>query len=75
MVGNVIVNEWKIDKLGEIILFDKVKFIRIKEKDSFYVSCGGLKLEKVIKVFDLDFKDKIILDIGVFIGGFIDCLL
>ena len=75
MVGNVIVNERKIDKSGEIILLDKVKSIRIKEKDSPYVSRGGLKLEKAIKVFDLDFKDKIILDIGASTGGFTDCSL
>ncbi|ERT41569.1 TlyA family RNA methyltransferase [Fusobacterium nucleatum] len=75
MVGNVIVNERKIDKPGEIILLDKVKSIRIKEKDSPYVSRGGLKLEKAIKVFDLDFKDKIILDIGASTGGFTDCSL
>ena len=29
-----------------------------------YVSRGGLKLEKAIKVFDINLKDKIILDIG-----------
>ena len=75
MVGNVIVNERKIDKPGEIILLDKVKSIRIKEKDSPYVSRGGLKLEKAIKVFDLDFKNKIILDIGASTGGFTDCSL
>ncbi len=30
-----------------------------------YVSRGGLKLEKAIKSFHLDFKDKTVLDIGV----------
>ena len=75
MVGNVIVNEQKIDKPGEIISLDKIKFIRIKEKDIPYVSRGGLKLEKAIKVFELDFKDKIVLDIGASTGGFTDCSL
>ena len=75
MVGNVIVNEQKIDKPGEIISLDKIKSIRIKEKDIPYVSRGGLKLEKAIKVFDLDFKEKIILDIGASTGGFTDCSL
>lgn len=75
MVGNVIVNEQKIDKPGEIISIDKIKSIRIKEKNIPYVSRGGLKLEKAIKVFDLDFKDKIILDIGASTGGFTDCSL
>lgn len=75
MAGNVIVNEQKIDKPGEIISFDKIKSIRIKEKDIPYVSRGGLKLEKAIKVFNLDFKDKIVLDIGASTGGFTDCSL
>ena len=75
MVGNIIINEQKIDKPGEIILLDKIKSIRIKEKDTPYVSRGGLKLEKAIKTFNLDFKDKIVLDIGASTGGFTDCSL
>ena len=75
MVGNIIVNEQKIDKPGEVISLDKIKSIRIKEKDIPYVSRGGLKLEKAINVFDLDFKDKIVLDIGASTGGFTDCSL
>ena len=75
MVGNIIINEQKIDKPGEVISLDKIKSIRIKEKDILYVSRGGLKLEKAINVFDLDFKDKIVLDIGASTGGFTDCSL
>ena len=75
MVGNIIINEQKIDKPGEVISLDKIKSIRIKEKDIPYVSRGGLKLEKAMKVFDLDFKDKIVLDIGASTGGFTDCSL
>jgi len=48
MVGNVIVNEQKIDKPGEMISLDKIKSIRIKEKDIPFVSRGGLKLEEAI---------------------------
>ena len=75
MVGNIIINEQKIDKPGEVISLDKIKSIRIKEKVIPYVSRGGLKLEKAINVFDLDFKDKIVLDIGASTGGFTDCSL
>ena len=75
MVGNIIVNEQKIDKPGEIISLDKIRSIRIKEKDIPYVSRGGLKLEKAIKIFGLDFKSKIVLDIGASTGGFTDCSL
>ena len=75
MVGNIIVNEQKIDKPGEIISLDKIRSISIKEKDIPYVSRGGLKLEKAIKIFGLDFKSKIVLDIGASTGGFTDCSL
>ena len=75
MAGNVIINEQKIDKPGEIISLDKIKSIRIKEKNTPYVSRGGLKLEKAIKIFNLDFRAKIVLDIGASTGGFTDCSL
>lgn len=42
---------------------------------SRYVSRGGLKLEKAIEVFQLDFTDKVICDIGSSTGGFTDCAL
>lgn len=75
MAGNVIINEQKIDKPGIMISLDKFKTVRIKEKNTPYVSRGGLKLKKAIDVFDLDFKGKIILDIGASTGGFTDCSL
>ena len=40
-----------------------------------YVSMGGLKLEKAIKDFGLDFEGKTVLDIGSSTGGFTDCAL
>ena len=40
-----------------------------------YVSMGGLKLEKAIKDFGLDFSGKTVLDIGASTGGFTDCAL
>ena len=40
-----------------------------------YVSRGGLKLEGAITSFNLDFNNKIILDIGSSTGGFVDCAL
>lgn len=75
MAGNVIVNENKIEKAGETIHLDKIKSIRIKTKDLIYVSRGGLKLEKAIKYFNINFEDKIILDVGASTGGFTDCSL
>lgn len=40
-----------------------------------YASRGGLKLEKAIREFNLDFSGKIILDAGASTGGFTDCAL
>lgn len=40
-----------------------------------FVSRGGLKLEKAIKEFQLDFNDKEVLDVGSSTGGFTDCAL
>ncbi|MGI6377734.1 TlyA family RNA methyltransferase [bacterium] len=40
-----------------------------------YVSRGGLKLEKAWQYFKLNFKDKLVLDIGASTGGFTDCAL
>ena len=40
-----------------------------------YVSRGGLKLEKAIHTFGIDFTDKTVLDIGSSTGGFTDCAI
>ena len=49
--------------------------IEIIKNTNPYVSRGGLKLEKAIKEFRLDFSDKVIVDIGASTGGFTDCAL
>lgn len=49
--------------------------IEIKGEKLKYVSRGGLKLEKAIKEFDIDLKDKTLIDIGSSTGGFSDCAL
>ena len=49
--------------------------IEVIGHDLPYVSRGGLKLEKAVKAFELDFKDKTVLDIGASTGGFTDCSL
>lgn len=49
--------------------------IEIKGEKLKYVSRGGLKLEKAIKEFNVDLKDKILIDIGSSTGGFSDCAI
>src|SRR3954468_6457521 len=73
MAGIVYCNETRLDKPGEKIPSDSL--LTVKGKVLPYVSRGGLKLEKALKVFDLDIKDKILLDIGASTGGFTDCAL
>ncbi|KAB2338464.1 TlyA family RNA methyltransferase [Cytobacillus depressus] len=73
MAGVVFSNETRLDKPGEKVNSDIP--LRVKGKVMPYVSRGGLKLEKALKIFDLDIKDKILLDIGASTGGFTDCAL
>ena len=56
---------------------DITESMRVEVIDLFnkYVSMGGLKLEKAIKDFGLDFMGKTVLDIGASTGGFTDCAL
>lgn len=73
MAGLVYSNETRLEKPGEKISVDVP--LTIKGQALPYVSRGGLKLEKALKVFDVDVKDKILLDIGASTGGFTDCAL
>lgn len=74
MSGNVFVNGQREDKPGST--FDSEKsVITVKENQLKYVSRGGLKLEKALKVFPLDINEKICMDIGASTGGFTDCML
>lgn len=74
MAGNVIINDKLVDKAGTMFNEQDIKDIRIKQKLE-YVSRGGLKLKGAIEIFDIDFSDKIVLDIGASTGGFTDCSL
>lgn len=74
MAGNIIVNEHAVTKAGKNFKDDEELLIRVKDRLK-YVSRGGLKLEKAIEVWNLDFSDKTVLDIGASTGGFTDCAL
>ncbi len=73
MSGIVFVNNEKTDKAGAMIKEDDT--VEVRGKKLAYVSRGGLKLEKAIKEFNIDLKDKICMDIGASTGGFTDCML
>jgi 23S rRNA (cytidine1920-2'-O)/16S rRNA (cytidine1409-2'-O)-methyltransferase len=73
MAGLVYSNEERLDKPGEKVKVDIP--LTIKGNVLPYVSRGGLKLEKALKVFDVSVEDKTMLDIGASTGGFTDCAL
>ncbi len=71
--GLIQVNGQKILKTAQLVLpSDEVTLVG---KDHPYVSRGGLKLEKALKVFPISVKDNVCIDIGASTGGFTDCLL
>ncbi|MEK3881540.1 TlyA family RNA methyltransferase [Paenibacillus sp. PL2-23] len=73
MAGLVLVDNEPIDKSGMKV--PRLADIKVKGALHPYVSRGGLKLEKAIKVFGLDMSNKVMLDIGASTGGFTDCAL
>ena len=73
MTGRILIHGNKETKAGTMIAEDTE--IEVIGHDLPYVSRGGLKLEKAVKDFELDFNDKIVLDIGASTGGFTDCSL
>ncbi len=74
MAGEILgENEQRMDKAGEKI--PVTVDLHLKGAPMPYVSRGGFKLEKAIEVFNLDFTDKIVLDIGSSTGGFTDVAL
>ena len=70
--GEVMVKQQVIDKPGTEI--ETTAEIKIKER-SPYVSRGGEKLVKALKLFQLPVAGRICLDGGISTGGFTDCLL
>ncbi|HBE16176.1 MAG TPA: TlyA family rRNA (cytidine-2'-O)-methyltransferase [Cyanobacteria bacterium UBA11149] len=70
--GEVMVKDQVIDKPGTEI--QPTAEIKIKER-SPYVSRGGEKLAKALKLFQIPVEGRICLDGGISTGGFTDCLL
>lgn len=74
MAGLVYNNEnERLDKPGEKIPLETK--LQVKGQRLAYVSRGGLKLEKALKIFDMSVNGKILLDIGASTGGFTDAAL
>ncbi|NLB52036.1 MAG: TlyA family RNA methyltransferase [Syntrophomonadaceae bacterium] len=73
LAGEVSINGVLYDKPGSAV--EDSSNIVIKSSIPPYVSRGGLKLQKAIQVFKMDFKDKIVWDVGASTGGYTDCAL
>ena len=73
MSGIVYVNGQKVDKPGTPV--DPEADSEVRGNALPYVSRGGFKLEKALKVFPVDPAGKLCIDCGASTGGFTDVLL
>ena len=67
-------NDKVVSKPNYLVSSDE-KITLLKNNKLKYVSRGGLKLEKAINEFNLNFNNLKVLDIGSSTGGFCDCSL
>ena len=73
MSGLVFVNGQRADKPGTPVAPDAK--IEVRGEALPFVSRGGFKLDKALKVFPVDARGKICIDCGASTGGFTDVLL
>jgi len=73
MSGNIFVNGQRVDKPGTAV--DPAAKIELHGEPLPFVSRGGYKLDKALKVFPVDPAGKTCLDCGASTGGFTDVLL
>ncbi len=73
MSGLVFVNGQRVDKPGTAI--DPEADIEVHGDALPFVSRGGFKLDKALKVFPVDPAEKVCIDCGASTGGFTDVLL
>jgi 23S rRNA (cytidine1920-2'-O)/16S rRNA (cytidine1409-2'-O)-methyltransferase len=73
MAGQIFIDGQRFDKCGDKVPENSI--IDFRGEKLPYVSRGGLKLEKALKAFNIDLKEKVCFDIGASTGGFTDCML
>jgi 23S rRNA (cytidine1920-2'-O)/16S rRNA (cytidine1409-2'-O)-methyltransferase len=73
MAGLVQVDGMRVDKPGSRVSPDSR--LTVTGADRPFVSRGGLKLERAVRAFGVDFAGKTVLDVGASTGGFTDCAL
>lgn len=71
-LGQVLVNNKAVTKSGQLVTdTDKIELTATEQ----YVSRAGLKLASIAKTLKLNFKGKVVLDVGSSTGGFTDYAL
>lgn len=73
MAGEVRVNGVRAEKAGQEIP-EEAEIVVVGEAIPF-VSRGGLKLDKAVKVFSINLEERVCADIGASTGGFTDVML
>jgi 23S rRNA (cytidine1920-2'-O)/16S rRNA (cytidine1409-2'-O)-methyltransferase len=73
MEGKAFVDGRKVTKPGTPV--EETSGIFLKEPLQPFVGRGGLKLDAALAFFNIEVKDKVIMDVGSSTGGFTDCLL
>lgn len=73
MSGHVFVNGQRADKPGMPVAPDEA--VEVRGDALPFVSRGGFKLDKALKVFPVDPRGKVCIDCGASTGGFTDVLL
>ena len=73
LAGEVRVNGVRAEKAGQEIPSDAE--VVVVEDAIPFVSRGGLKLDKAVKTFPIDLKDRVCADIGASTSGFTDVML
>ena len=73
MAGLVFAGGQRVDKAG--MELPETTVLEVKGHTLPYVSRGGLKLEKALKVFPISFAGQVVADLGASTGGFTDCAL
>ena len=73
MSGNVFLDGQRTDKPGQQVSPDALPDVHLKELP--FVSRGGYKLDKAIRVFSIEPAGKLCIDCGASTGGFTDVLL
>ena len=69
----IYVEDKLIEKSSKMV--EEESKIEIKGQVLPFVSRGGLKLDKAVKIFKLNLQGRICMDIGASTGGFTDCML